>query len=649
VALQHNKWTEHYLDYNGLKRILAEETYTDQQDYDVGLANDHHYSKEEVSLVHKTSLNDEYGTSAKFRAELEHQIPRTALFVLQQQGRLAEDLLQFQSGLSEILLLQQDPSSSSTSSKKALSSSRIELFGKFHRMGAELLHLMQFVHLNRMALERILKKHDKRVISPSLRAYESYIILNPSNTSAAVAPTTYSAVTAVPLFQTESLDALCATLQSSYYDLMSAMAHFDKENDPEESEMERGRTMEREASAKRTRSPKGLGRNFQSIQGLDSLDQPAGLGQETQNSFLKLSERHYSDVQTATSQHQQDFIMAQIYAARRNLQQESRPVTKMLADTALGFPVEPPEFFLLEQEGKHQQEDDKIKAEYERAAALADYKQKSAISRILNLVSSFIYMTNYLIVVPTVVTYSNKLGANPAMSSAIVGMTPFATIFSTFLYSWWTSYSYKMPLLFASVLNVAGNIVYAMGYPCNSMLFVLLGRLMSGLGSCRPINRRYIADAYSTADRTAASAHFVAVGSFGMALGPFLGSVLHRIAENSSSPFWQVENAPGWFMAGVWFVYLIFHVLFFVDPPKEEDESPPPPVEKKSGSQGERKPLLVGQKSESSIENRVPIWKNSAVMVNFFIYFIEKLLMECVSSSTSILTYYYFDWPGSWA
>jgi hypothetical protein len=48
-------------------------------------------------------------------------------------------------------------------------------------------------------------------------------------------------------------------------------------------------------------------------------------------------------------------------------------------------------------------------------------------------------------------------------------------------------------------------------------------------------------------------------------------------------------------------------------------------------------------------EHSIPIWRNAAVMVNFFIYFIEKLLMECVSSSTSLLTYFYFNWPGSWA
>jgi MFS family permease len=185
------------------------------------------------------------------------------------------------------------------------------------------------------------------------------------------------------------------------------------------------------------------------------------------------------------------------------------------------------------------------------------------------------------------------------------------------------------------------------------MKFVLVGRLLSGLGSCRPINRRYIADAYSTADRTAASAQFVAVGSFGMALGPFLGAALHTTAKHSDSKYWQEENAPGWFMAGVWFIYVVFHVLFFVDPPKDDHKTTDttsttkPSKRSSSSGTGEMKPLLIQE--ESSVGQSVPIWKNGAVLVNFFIYFIEKLLMECVSSSTSILTYYYFDWPGSWS
>jgi MFS family permease len=52
---------------------------------------------------------------------------------------------------------------------------------------------------------------------------------------------------------------------------------------------------------------------------------------------------------------------------------------------------------------------------------------------------------------------------------------------------------------------------------------VLIGRFLNGFGSARAINRRYIADTFSKADRTAASADFVTSGALGMAMGPAIG------------------------------------------------------------------------------------------------------------------------------
>lgn len=129
-----------------------------------------------------------------------------------------------------------------------------------------------------------------------------------------------------------------------------------------------------------------------------------------------------------------------------------------------------------------------------------------------------------------------------------------------------------------------------------------------------------------------------------------------------------------------WSAYLVFLLMWFEDPPKQQDVAVvPSTVDEKttmttvtdesamngggadshggseddiSSSNGESRPLLLKGTSAlsttaSSGDEDIPIWRNAGVMTNFFIYFVEKLLMECVSSSTSILTYYYFDWPGS--
>jgi len=692
-SLQNRDWAEYYLDYNKLKWILAEREIPSSTD--TALTNGI-TTTPPVSLLTKRSFRNESVVTSQFLAELYQQLQTIAMFELKQEGLVASNLQECRIELQQLLekchaeaaigipdeeeaIVDKDPTTKFRPLRE-----------KYNRIGANLLQLVQYVDINTKGILRLLKKHDKRV-DPHKSVHEVFVFGKSRN---GLRHCPYASAPLMTSLQNhETLDALCVTLQDGY----TLMRHLQRQHLQDLGIVtevpNRGRPVDKAQEAtsqKRPRSPKGLGRRYRSSQGLakmatdsieddedDNADDDDDYDKQVmvntlQNSASVASVR-LAPHRSATALYdndadnsnntvgmpvhrapsfallaeapidgflsQEDFVMAQIYAARRSIINQKSEVWTMLATTALAFPSDPSD-----------DNSQDIQAEYERAAELEYYKRQSAISSRLNFVSSFIYMTNYLIVIPTVVSYSEKLGADPALSSAIVGMTPFATIFSTILYSWWTSYSYRVPLLVATLLNLVGNIVYAMGYPCNSMTMVLIGRLLSGMGSCRPINRRYIADAYSTAERTAASAHFVAVGCFGMSLGPFLGSVLHYFARHSTSPYWQVENAPGWFMAVVWFVYGIFHVVFFIDPPREDDAAPPATTTTKSSNEGESKPLLSKSiQAEEQEERRIPIWKNAPVMVNFFIYFIEKLLMECVSSSTSILTFYYFDWPGSWA
>lgn len=116
----------------------------------------------------------------------------------------------------------------------------------------------------------------------------------------------------------------------------------------------------------------------------------------------------------------------------------------------------------------------------------------SRFSKLLNLASASLYMCNYNIVAPTSGLYAKMLGFDPACAGIIIGMTPMAVIVSCVLYSWWSSYSYKRAIIFASFSCIVGNLVYALALPCKSMKMVLIGRLLTGFGSARVINRRYI-------------------------------------------------------------------------------------------------------------------------------------------------------------
>ena len=249
----------------------------------------------------------------------------------------------------------------------------------------------------------------------------------------------------------------------------------------------------------------------------------------------------------------------------------------------------------------------------------------------------------------------------------------------------------KAALIFASTCSILGNIFYALGLPCNSLILVMIGRLLNGFGSARSINRRYIADTCTPRERTAASANFVTAGALGMAAGPAIASLLHigspdndfregtihehteeTIIEDNADPFvivtdddkvlfnntrvwWTPENAPGWFMLVIWSVYLVMLWLHFEDPQKHV--KPPKnlstDVELAKGT-GEKQALLTPDKQDSNSddeeedkETEIPLWRNIPVMITFLVYFVLKLVLECLLSSTSTLTSYYFDWDSS--
>lgn len=256
---------------------------------------------------------------------------------------------------------------------------------------------------------------------------------------------------------------------------------------------------------------------------------------------------------------------------------------------------------------------------------------------------------------PTSGTYADKVGSDSSVASIIIGMTAFAALGSTILYSYWTSYSYKSALIFASTCSALGNLLYASGLPYHSLTLVMMGRLMNGFGSARSINRRYIADSYSYSERTAASAAFVTASAAGMATGPALASILHLVTKDSSSVYWQPENAPGWLMFTAWVVFLVCLICKFEDPPRHQLKTESVGTRKNHmGSKEERRSLLesndsvtVEELNNDDDDEAVPSCCNIPVIITLIVYMVLKMVLEAVLSSESNLTALYFGWKGN--
>jgi MFS family permease len=266
------------------------------------------------------------------------------------------------------------------------------------------------------------------------------------------------------------------------------------------------------------------------------------------------------------------------------------------------------------------------------------------MSNLINLASTFLYMTNYYIVAPTSGAYAARLGMSEALAGIIIGMTPCAALAASVLYSWWSNRSYRHALLFAATCSIVGDILYALALPFNSIPLIIIGRLLNGFGGARAINRRYIADAFSRNERTAASAAFVTAGALGLAAGPALAVIADQLTPNQiteGGDWWTVETAPGWIMVVLWSTFLVTAFLHFEEPEPRGGSKIDTPV-----LVLEEQPLITNENVEQIIAEKLspPLYKNAAVMTSLVIYFVLKLVLECLLSSTGTVTSFYFHW-----
>jgi MFS family permease len=337
-------------------------------------------------------------------------------------------------------------------------------------------------------------------------------------------------------------------------------------------------------------------------------------------------------------------VLDKIHAARRRLKQSTKYVEVVAAQALMMF------------EDDDEDGDSMMMGEAGEKLLSAEMIRTQRISSFLNLMSTFLYMTNYYIVAPTCGQYALRLGSTEAMAGIIIGMTPNAALVATVLYGWWSNFSYKSALIFAAACSMLGNVCYAMALKQNSLWLVMLGRFLNGFGSARSINRRFIADTFSRSERTPASAAFVTAGALGMAAGPAIAASLGRYVDFSPHTLlWSVETSPGWIMLGLWSVFFVSAILFFEEPDrshifgKSKQQKQQPSVELTFAQNGESRPLLANSFSPSNgmLEEKKkepPIYTNAPVMMTLWIYFILKLALESLLSSSATLTSFYFGW-----
>ncbi|XP_050235770.1 SPX domain-containing membrane protein At4g22990-like [Mercurialis annua] len=297
------------------------------------------------------------------------------------------------------------------------------------------------------------------------------------------------------------------------------------------------------------------------------------------------------------------------------------------------------------------------------------------MSLLLNLVNTFLYMVNTYIIVPTADNYSLSVGAAATVCGVIIGSMAVAQVFSSVYFSAWSNRSYFRPLLFSSIVLLVGNTLYALAYDMNSISVLLIGRLFCGFGSARAVNRRYISDCVPLKLRMQASAGFVSASALGMACGPALACLFQTNFTIFNLTFNQ-DTLPGWVMAFLWLVYLLWLWISFREPYRETKELVPQQfnsgllVNGHAVEIGFTQPFLLKAEpehqnddsdqefedcDEDSKGSHQPVTSivsafrllTPSVKVQLFIYFMLKYAMEILLAESSIITGQYFIWSTS--
>lgn len=255
----------------------------------------------------------------------------------------------------------------------------------------------------------------------------------------------------------------------------------------------------------------------------------------------------------------------------------------------------------------------------------------------LNRLSVFLSCMNYYIVSPSARAHTMILGEKMAHSATLIGMASISSIIGALVHSYLLSkddtasklpsagpFFFRVPFILSAMSALAGNIIYADASRHNSLLMAYCGRFLVGFGSTEGevkfvhylLDSEYSFSSYSSTSIIFSSTHFCRIATpvlncnliskcippaglvsesaklvkasmVGILIGPLLGMFLAIGEKEIISPFGEETlmsprsvAAPGYFMAGLWFLQICGLLCFFQEPKKK---AVPPSSDDKKG------------------------------------------------------------------
>jgi hypothetical protein len=494
------------------------------------------------------------GETRTFAEILDEEVEKVVLYYIKEQGHIAGkvwDLRSFQ--LSKL----QDP----TTSLSAITS----MLDRYRTLGNDVLHLLEYLDANVIALRKIIQMHDT-CFDQRLGATYFDTRLGKSSKNAHL----------LPLHHQDGICAIMSTVRRGFEDLHNARDAVEGVGDTNFATSHHhvfagsGKNIPRITFGNRLAS---VGSDLSSLQRTNSQSlkasgpvRPKSAGNLFRMMRSASEPPQFEPIEKSMSDLEP--ILKQIDAvAERVLDTQQQTFAEVLAmkgkmalEVSLDdIPGTPPGT-----------ESERVKTDIQRFSA-------HVTGLYINLFVTFVYLANQYVVAPTSGEYARLVGMTPAMSGVIIGLCPAAALVSSLLYSYWSNHSFKQPLLVCIACGILGNLVYAAALQCDSSYMLILGRLLTGFGGPRVISRRYIADHVPAEKRLLASSEFVTAGAMGLACGPLISSLVERsgltfrwMAFGGRTLVWyQPETAPGWIMALLWLIALALVIPFFAEPEQQ--------------------------------------------------------------------------------